>query len=179
MGLDVLMADPNFRELVEKHTNMVYSVALRMLGNPHDAEDATQDTFLSAFKSLKSFRGQSSLSTWLYRIAVNSCLMRLRKEKNTRYLVDTGYDDMNVPDLAPGPEKAAVNAELHERIQEGLSRLPPDMRAAIVLRDVQGLSGEEAAAALGVRVETLKTRLHRGRVLLRRYLEGYLGKTSN
>ncbi|MEK7874551.1 MAG: sigma-70 family RNA polymerase sigma factor [Chloroflexota bacterium] len=171
--------DIDFRELVEKYTSMVYSVALRMLGNTQDAEDATQETFLSAFKSLKSFRGQSSLSTWLYRIAVNACLMKLRKEKSAHYLVDTGYEDMDIPDREPGPERAAINNELREHIQEGLSRLPPDMRAAVILRDVQGLSGEEAAEALGVQLATQKTRLHRGRVLLRKHLETYLRKASD
>ncbi|MBI4307646.1 MAG: sigma-70 family RNA polymerase sigma factor [Chloroflexi bacterium] len=170
------MPDFAFTELVEKHSSLVYNVALRMMGNPQDAEDITQEVFLSAFKALPNFRGQSEVSTWLYRIAVNACLMKIRKEKKSRYLVDTGYEDIDIPDWAESPEKAALNTELHETIQDGLARLPPDLRTAVVLRDVQGLSGEEAANVLGIPVATLKTRLHRGRLLLRKHLGTYLGK---
>jgi len=169
------MPDIGFTEIVEKYTNLVYNVALRMTGNPQDAEDVVQEVFLSVYKALPRFRADAQVSTWLYRIAVNACLMKARKEKNARYLVDAGYEDIDIPDWSESPEKAALNAELHGAIREGLARLPPDLRAAVVLRDVQGLSGEEAAAAAGVPVATLKTRLHRGRLLLRKYLQGYVG----
>ena len=164
-----------FSEIVERYSSFVYNVALRMTRNPTEADDVAQEVFLSAYKAYPSFRGQAQVSTWLYRITVNSVLMRIRKAKTRqKYLTETGYDDAVVKDWTNDPAKAAVNSELREAIQEGLSRLPVDLRAAVVLRDVQGLSSQEAAEALDVSVPALKTRLHRGRVLIRKFLEGYL-----
>jgi RNA polymerase sigma-70 factor, ECF subfamily len=163
-----------FAEVVERYADFVYNVAYRMLGNPHDAEDSAQDAFLSAHRAWDRFRGQSEVSTWLYRITVNACLMRLRKEKRSRQLVETGYEDQDVPDWRRGPEGAALDDELQTAISEGLTMLPPDLRAAVVLRDVQDLTNVEASEALGISVSALKARLHRGRVLMRKHLEGYL-----
>jgi len=161
----------DFGEVVEKYSSLVYSVALRMTRNPDDAQDISQEVFLSAYKAYPSFRGESAVSTWLYRITINACLMRARKQKPTEYLEDTGYEDMRIPGFYQDPEEAALNSELRAQLLEGLSRLPPEMRAAVVLRDVQGLSGQEAAEALGTSLINLKNRLHRGRVLLRKFLQ--------
>ena len=163
----------SFEEIVEKHSDFVYNVALRMTSDPHDAEDVMQEAFLSAYRAFSRFRGQSSVTTWLYRITVNTALMKHRKEKKGKYLTDTGIDDIDIPNWADSPEQAALDSELRASIQAGLSKLPPDLRTAVVLRDVQGLSGNETAEVLKIPVATLKTRLHRGRVLLRKYLEGY------
>ena len=112
------MNQDEFQSTVEEHTDFVYNVAYRMMNNAQDAEDITQETFLSAYRSWASFRGASSLSTWLYRIAVNSCLMRLRKEKRALALTDTGYNDVDVIDWTPDPsgtpEQLAINTELRE-----------------------------------------------------------------
>ncbi len=169
-------AAPDFTELVEKHSQFVYNVALRFTNNPADAEEIVQEVFLAAYKALPAFRGQSAVSTWLYRITVNACLMRTRKEKRSKYLSATAVEDLVIPDWSANPEKAALNSALGEAINQGLSRLPPDLRTAVILRDAQGLSGEEAAAALDIPVPTLKTRLHRGRILLRKFLEPYAAK---
>ena len=164
----------NFESIVEKYSDFVYNVAYRIMGNPVDAEEAAQEAFISAYKNFHKFRGESAVSTWLYRIAVNASLMRLRKERRRDYLTQTGYDDAQLVGWTEGPESAAVNSELREQIEAGLALVPPQLRAAVVLRDVQGLSNEEAAQVLKTSVSSLKSRLHRGRVLLRKYLEQYV-----
>jgi RNA polymerase sigma-70 factor (ECF subfamily) len=172
------MNQEDFQSIVEKHTDLVYNVAYRMMNNAQDAEDITQEAFLSAYRSWASFRGGSSVSTWLYRITVNACLMRLRKEKRARALTETGYKDVYVIDLAAdpsgSPERTAINSELREEMERAIASLPPDLRAAVVLRDIQELSNAEASDALGITISSLKTRLHRGRVLLRKQLENYM-----
>ena len=172
------MSPDDFRSIVEEHTDLVYGVAYRMMGNAQDAEDVTQETFLSAFRHWESFRGGSAVGTWLYRIAVNACLMRLRKEKRARASrLDPGYADADVldwvPDTSGTPEEHAINSELREEMVKALAALPSDLRAAVVLRDVQGMSNAEAADILGVSVPSVKSKLHRGRVVLRKRLEEY------
>ena len=171
--------EKTFSDLVEQYSSMAYNISLRMLRNPEDAEDAVQEAFLLAHRSLSHFKGQSKMSTWLYRIVVNSCLMKIRKEQiRGRYLSSAGYEDLVVPDWDANPEKAAVNSELRNIIQVGLNRLPQTLRVAVVLRSVQGFSNVEAAKILGITVPALKARLHRGHLLLRKYLEGYRTKPT-
>ena len=164
----------DFNTLVEKHSDFVYNVAYRMMGSAEEAEDVAQDAFLSAYRAWDRFRGQSRVSTWLYRITVNAALMRLRKTKLARTLTQTGIEDMEIADWDRSPSSEAANTELGEKLQEGINRLEPDLRAAVVLRDVQGFSNTEAAEALEVTVAALKSRLHRARVLLRKYLADYI-----
>ena len=177
--------EEEFNEMVEAYSGMAYNIALRMLRNPADAEDAVQEAFISAYRAFPKFKGQSKASTWLYRIVVNACLMKIRKEQvRSKYLTNTGYDDSVVPNWRDAgspnePERAALNSELRDVLDEGLSRLAPEIRAAVVLRDVQGFTTEEAAITLDLTVPSLKARLHRGRVLLRKYLEGYLAKPTS
>lgn len=171
-ALDTEISD--FDTIVEKYSDFVYNVAFRMMGNPEDAEDIAQEAFLSAYRAFDRFRGDSRVTTWLYRITVNAALMRLRKEKRARSLTRTNLDDVDVPSAEETPEGSAVTSELGEKLQEGISSLQPDLRAAVVLRDVSGLSNTEAAEALGITVSSLKSRLHRGRVLLREYLADYI-----
>ena len=166
-----------FSDIVETYSNAAYNIALRMLRNTADAEDAVQEAFISAFRAFPNFRGQAKVSTWLYRIVVNACLMKIRKVKSrAKYITETGYDDVIVHDLSNDPEKAAINGELREVVESGLAWLSPDLRAAVVLRDVQRLTTEEAAAVLESSVAAFKSRLHRGRVLLRKRLEAYLDR---
>ena len=166
-----------FCALVEEYSDKAFQVAYRILHNVHDAEDAVQEAFISAYRALPKFKGQSKASTWLYRIVVNACLLKIRKERTQdKYLLLTGYEDAFVADWRPNPENAALDGELREILEEGLGRLSPHLRTAIVLRDVQGLTNEQAAEALDTSVSAFKSKLHRGRVLLRKYLEGYLAK---
>ncbi len=164
----------DFDAIVEKYSDFVYNVAFRMMGKPEDAEDVAQDAFVSAYRAFDRFRGDSRVTTWLYRITVNAALMRLRKEKRARTLTQTGLDDVDLPDWDASPERAASTTELGEKLSEGISMLQPELRAAVVLRDVQGLSNTEAAEVLGISVASFKSRLHRGRVLLRKYLSDYV-----
>ncbi len=158
-----------FGEIVERYGDFVYNVALRMTSSPDEAQDAMQDAFISAYRAYPRFRGESAVTTWLYRITVNAVLMKRRKEKRAR-TSEVSYEDRDLPDWAADPEKAALDSEVQDAIQRGLAQLPDDLRIAVVLRDIQGLSGAEAAEALNIRVSTLKTRLHRGRVVLREFL---------
>jgi RNA polymerase sigma-70 factor (ECF subfamily) len=150
-----------------------------MMGSHEEAEEVMQDTFLSAYRARDRFRGASQVTTWLYRIAVNAALMRLRK-KSRKVEVPTDpaviVASHDSPDPAVTPDQAALGSELAGVIQRSIGTLPPELRAAVVLRDVQGLSNEEAAGALKLSVSALKTRLHRGRVALRAQLAPYLGK---
>ena len=176
--------EEQFSGMVEAYSSMAYNIALRMLRNTADAEDAVQEAFISAYRAFPKFKGQSKASTWLYRIVVNACLMKIRKEQvRSKYLTNTGYDDSVIPnwrdaDSPNEPERAALNSELRDVLDEGLDRLSPELRAAVVLRDVQGFTTEEAATTLDLTVSALKARLHRGRVLLRKHLEGYLAKPT-
>lgn len=161
-----------FSSMIEEYSDFAYNIALRMLHKPEDAEDAIQEAFISAYRAFSSFKGQSKLSTWLYRIVVNACLMKIRKDKSrSKYLATTALEDAVIPDWSAGPEKQAQNSELRGKIEDGLGQLSPQLRAVIVLRDVQGLSATEAADVLSISVPSLKSRLHRGRILLRKYLE--------
>lgn len=163
-----------FEEVVERYGDFVYNVALRMTSDPVEAQDVTQEAFIDAFRAWDRFRGDSQVSTWLYRITVNRSLMRVRKGKRERQLVQGGVEDREVVDWTQGPEQAAVSAELRDKLEEGLALLPEELRAAVVLRDVQGLSNEEAAQSLEITVPAIKARLHRGRVLLRKHLQDYV-----
>ena len=163
-----------FTEIVEQYSDLAYSVAFRMLRNVEDAEDAVQEAYISAFKALPNFKGQSKLSTWLYRIVVNACLMKIRKDKSkAKYLSEKTFDDAIVYDWKNDPEEAAVNSELRSMLESGLDHLSPDLRAAVVLRDIQGLSTEESADVLNISIASLKSRLHRARIMLRRHLDEY------
>ena len=166
--------EQSFESIVEEYSGFVYNVAYRILGTQADAEDAAQDAFISAYRNFDKFRGDSTVSTWLYRIAVNASLMKLRKDRRRNFLSQTGYDDAELVSPIEGPERAALNTELRERLEEGLAALPPQLRAAVVLRDVQGLSNDEAADVLETTVSSVKSKLHRGRVLLRKYLDDYI-----
>jgi RNA polymerase sigma-70 factor (ECF subfamily) len=164
----------NFDDIVENYSDFVYNVAYRMMGKPEDAEDVSQDAFISAFRAFERFRGESKVTTWLYRITVNAALMKLRKEKKARTLTRTGLDDVVIADWSDAPERFATNSELGAKIKEGIDMLPEDLQAAVILRDVEGLSNSEAAEILDVTVSSLKSRLHRGRILLRKHMDDFL-----
>ncbi len=165
-----------FESIVDEYGDFVYNLTYRVLNNHADAEEAAQDAFLSAYRNFEKFRGESKVSTWLYRIAVNAALMKLRKDKNKRTLNQSGYDELQLVSPAEGPEKLALNTELREHLQDGLDMLAEKLKTAVVLRDVQGLSNEEAAEVMKISVSSLKARLHRGRVLLRQHLQEYLNQ---
>ena len=171
-------AEPtDFDAIVEKYADFVYNVAFRLMGRPEDAEDVAQDAFLSAYRAFERFRGESRVTTWLYRITTNAALMKIRKEKRALTLTQTGFEDVEIADWGETPERSAASSELGEKLQEGIAQLQPDLRAAVVLRDVEELSNTEAAEVLEITVSSVKSRLHRGRVLLRKYISDYVKVT--
>jgi RNA polymerase sigma-70 factor (ECF subfamily) len=167
-------APATFDEIVEQYSDFVYNVAFRMMGKPEDAEDVAQDAFLSAYRAFERFRGESRATTWLYRITVNAALMKLRKEKKARTLTRTGLEDVDLADWTDLPDRFASNSELGQKLMDGISMLPDDLKAAVVLRDVEELSNAEASDVLEISVASLKSRPHRGRVLLRKHLDDFL-----
>ena len=124
----------DFDAVVEQYSDFVYNVAFKMMGKPEDAQDVAQEAFISAFRAFHRFRGESRVTTWLYRITVNAALMRLRKEKRARTLTRTGLEDVDVVDWSPGPERLAITGELGEKLQEGIASLEPDLRASVILK---------------------------------------------
>ena len=165
---------PDFDSLVEQYSSFVYNVAFRMMGKPEDADDVAQDAFLSAYRAFERFRGESRVTTWLYRITVNAALMKLRKEKRARTLTQTGLDDIDIADWSETPERLAAASELGDKLREGIEQLAPELRAAVVMRDVEGLSNSEAADVLDITVSSLKSRLHRARLVLRKHMSDYV-----
>src|SRR5438105_3027296 len=158
-----------FERIVEEYSDRVYGIALRITGDDAEAQDAMQETFLAIFRGLGSYRGQAAFSTWVYRIAVNAALQtRRRRPRTDEQLVDTGYDDLVVVDWSHQVDAEAERHELAEALERGIRLLPDEYQVVVILRDVEGLSAAEAAAVLQIGEAALKSRLHRGRVLLRK-----------
>jgi RNA polymerase sigma-70 factor, ECF subfamily len=168
------MDDAAFSAIVEQYTEFAYNIAYRMLSNPTDADDVVQDAFLSAYRARDRFRGDAAVTTWLYRIVVNAALQKLRKERKPQALTQGGVEELEIMDWSPGPEGQTLNSELRDKLEEAIGALPEDLRTAVVLRDVQQLSTEEAAEIAGVSITAFKARLHRARVALRSELNGYV-----
>jgi len=161
-----------FEELVRLYEKRVLALTRRMCQNPEDAAEAAQEAFLAAWQGLKSFRGESSFSTWLYRLASNACVDLLRREKKRQAAVSLDDEDVNldVPAPLPSPQEEAERRELGEQIEAGLRALPPEYRAVLVLREVHQLRYEEIGGALGLDLGTVKSRISRGRKRLRNFL---------
>jgi RNA polymerase sigma-70 factor (ECF subfamily) len=166
-----------FAQLVEMHAERVYG-ALRRFGlDPDEADETTQEVFLRAWRGLSRFQERSRFSTWLYRIAFNEAQRRLGRRKPRQALSDEDSDGplASVAESAHlGPEAQTLDRELESALTAALDRLPEDLRIAVVLRDVQGLSTAEAAEVVGIGEAAFKSRLHRGRMQLRALLEPYL-----
>jgi len=167
-------------ECIEQHSDEVYRLALRLTGHESEAEDVMQETFLSAFKAIDSFEGRSSLSTWLYRIATNTALMRTRRVQPIMISVDDPDqfgDDLPMPrplfDWCCLPERDFETAETRAELERTIGDLPDKLKAVFVLRELEGLSTEETAETLDLSVDVVKTRLHRARLWLRERLSPY------
>ena len=161
-----------FEKLVMPHEKMMYALAFRMCGNAEDAKDCLQDSMLRIFKALPSFRGESALSTWFYRIVTNTCLdshrrKKVRRAESLEALSEAGW---NPGDTAPGPQQQAENASLKAALSRGINTLSPEIRSAVVMRDVQGFSYEEISEVLEINIGTVKSRISRGREKLRSFL---------
>jgi RNA polymerase sigma-70 factor, ECF subfamily len=169
-----------FARLVDEYSPQVYRLALKILNDPQDAEDVLQETFLKALRAVANFEGRSSLSTWLYRIAVNEALMAMRRRKGIVVSIDEDKEDeegqsepVEIVDWCCLPEKDLLSAEARLSLDQAIDTLSPALRAVFVLRDIQGLSVKETADALEVSDAVVKTRLLRARLKLREELSAY------
>ena len=177
--------DPAAAELfVRRHGPQMLAVARRFFRNEQDAEDAVQDAFVSAFRSLPGFTGQSKLSTWLHRIVVNACLMKLRSARRRPAVSietllpsfdDTGHQSSRVPDWKIPSDDPAASDELRRAVRDAIDDLPEPYRLVLLLRDMEELDTEATAEALELSIPAVKTRLHRARQALRTLLEQRLG----
>ncbi len=158
-------------ELVHSHERMVYHLALQLLGNPEDARDLSQDVFLTVFRSIHRFRGDSALQTWIYRIAVNHARNQQRwwrrRKRSDQVSLETVFVDPPAPTATTSPECALDRKELRRRLWRALRRLPFEQRSAVVLRELHGMRYAEIAFSLGISIAAVKSRLARARQTLR------------
>jgi RNA polymerase sigma-70 factor (ECF subfamily) len=174
-----------FRELVEAHRDRVYNITFRMLGNRAEAEDVAQEVFIAVFKTIHDFRAESKFSTWLYRVAVNHCKNRIkylaRRHDRDREEIDetthgTGVNGTIGGPVPSSPAKALESAQMERLMQEAIANLEEDQRIVVVLRDVEDLSIEEICEITGLPDGTVKSRLHRARLVLRKRLQRHVGE---
>lgn len=171
-----------FAAMVDEYSPKLYRLALRMLGDPQEAEDVLQDSLLKAYHAIDKFEGRSKVGTWLYRITSNEALMRLRKKQPALVSVDEPIQ-LDKGDTVPRqledwcclPEDEFMTAEAMVQLDQAMEELSPALKAAFILRDLQGLSTEEAAETLEISESALKTRLSRARLQLRESLSIYFG----
>lgn len=179
--VDQLMAGDRqaFSELVDRTSGRIYNLGLRMLGNPQDAEDMLQETYIKAFKALPGFEKRSSITTWLFRIAVNEALMLLRKSKNIFHVdgyageEEDGEPEFDIVDWCCLPEHEFLSEETLLMLTRAAEQLSPALRMVFILRDVQGFSTLATAEILQINEDTVKTRLVRARLKLRGELSDY------
>ncbi len=169
-----------FAELVDRNSTNIYRLGLKMTGNPQDAEDILQETFIKAFNHLENFEGRSKVSTWLYRIAINESLMLIRKRKGVETSIEQGMtteDGETLPrqivDWCCLPEKELLRGEARDHIEAAVGKLSDANRAAFILRDVEDLSTRETADVLDISESAVKVRLMRARMQLREDLTGF------
>jgi RNA polymerase sigma-70 factor (ECF subfamily) len=171
-----------FRQLVERYQRRVYQLALGMMKDADEAMDISQETFVRVHRYLPTFKGDSSFFTWTYRIAMNLCLdAQRRRNRGERIDVSEGDEAeieaaMDPPSAAlAGPQRAALNSELKDKIEDALAGLSENHRAILLLREVEGLSYEELAKVLGIRKGTVMSRLFHARLKMQKKLREYLG----
>lgn len=173
-----------FHEVVEAYEAKVYGMARGLTRNDEDAQDAVQDTFLSVFKNVKAFKGDSSLSTWIYRIALNAALMKMRRRKHDDRSVpiddamptfdEDGHRVATLPDWHPRADEMLLNREMGGHLRQAIAELEPDYRSVLIMRDQEGLCNEEVAAVLGLSVAAVKSRVHRARIFVRERIKLYM-----
>jgi RNA polymerase sigma-70 factor, ECF subfamily len=176
-------------ELADAYRSKIYQLAFRYLRNKEDAEEVTQDVLYRVFRKVGDFRGDAALSSWIYRITFNAAMSRLRTAKYQRSqdedrrpgAADTETERPSMADIADWSDMAderVLRSQLRRRVFSAILALPAIYRAPVMLRDIQGMSTEEASAMLRVKDQTLKSRLHRGRLILRKQLAEFAGGLS-
>jgi RNA polymerase sigma-70 factor (ECF subfamily) len=171
-----------FRELVDEHRDRVFNLTFRMLGNRAEAEDVAQEVFIAVFKTVETFREESKLSTWIYRVAVNHCKNRIkylarrhaRDQDELDESNDPGDGSMSAPSTPRRPDRQVEGAQLDRLMQEAIASLEEEHRTLVVLRDLEDLSIEEICEITGLPDGTVKSRLHRARIALRKKLQRHL-----
>ena len=161
----------------------MYAIALRMVNDPQDAEEVTQETFISACKNIQNFEGRSSLGTWLHRIATNTALMHLRKQPVHQVSLDAPIETLDgddiprqIADWADYPAGHALESETRQILEQAIESLPETLRSVFILREIEGYSTEEVAEMLGIGSSAAKVRLHRARLRLRESLAPYFAE---
>lgn len=160
---------PTWEEIVTQHSARVYRLAYRLTGNMHDAEDLTHDVFIRVFRSLHSYQ-PGTFEGWLHRITTNVFLDKMRRKQRIRFDALSDEAAARLPSREVGPEQHFTDTHFDDDVQHALDALTPDFRAAVVLCDIEGLSYEEIAATLGIKLGTVRSRIHRGRSQLRESL---------
>ncbi len=171
-----------FVGLLRRYQGKVYRLAMNMTRNPQDAEEVTQDVFLTVYRKIGDFDGRAAFSTWLYRVASNAALMKLRgrrsephhsiEEEGPAFGPD-GHHARPIADWSELPEDQLLSAERRRALEQAIEALPPDYKAVVVLRDIEGLSNQEVAEIVGATVLAVKSRLHRARLALRERLAAH------
>jgi RNA polymerase sigma-70 factor (ECF subfamily) len=165
-----------FEELVRRHADRLYGVVLRFSGEPAEADEVVQETFLRAWRGIGSFERRAQFFTWLYGIGLNEAKRRATRRPPPDMLsVEEGALE-SFPDLRQAPERRAEQSELRAALERAIRALPPKYRAPLILRDVEGLSTQQAAAIVGLREAAFKSRLHRARLAVRQAVEAYLSE---
>ncbi len=160
---------PSWDEVVEKHSDRVFRLAYRLTGNRHDAEDLTQEVFVRVFRSLDTYT-PGTFEGWLHRITTNLFLDQARRKARIRFDALAEDHEVKLPGRVPSPDAAFDDRLLDDDVEAALTALPPEFRAAVVLCDIEGLSYDEIADVLGVKLGTVRSRIHRGRSMLRKSL---------
>jgi RNA polymerase sigma factor (sigma-70 family) len=159
-------ATPSWEDVVTQHSARVYRLAYRLTGNPHDAEDLTQEVFVRVFRSLSSYT-PGTFEGWLHRITTNLFLDQARRKSKIRFDALADDADQRMAGRMPSPDSQMADGMLDDDIEAALADLPPEFRAAVVLCDIEGLSYDEIADVLGAKLGTVRSRIHRGRKMLR------------
>lgn len=159
---------PTWDEVVARHSARVYRLAYRLTGNPHDAEDLTQEVFVRVFRALPTYT-PGTFEGWLHRITTNLFLDQARRRSRLRF-DPLGDDEAKVPARAAQPDAAVADGMFDSDVETALQALPPEFRVAVVLCDIEGLSYEEIADVVGAKLGTVRSRIHRGRAMLRKAL---------
>ena len=163
---DTAWVPPTWDEVVATHSGRVYRLAYRLTGDKHDAEDLTQEVFVRVFRSLSSYR-PGTFEGWLHRITTNLFLDQARRKARIRFDALAEDADSRMPGRIPSPDTHVLDGQFDDDVEAALAELPPDFRAAVVLCDIEGLTYEEIADVLGVKLGTVRSRIHRGRSMLR------------
>ena len=175
----------SFEELVEKYHKKIFNLILRTINDTEEALDLTQETFVNAYRSFGSFRGECKIHTWLCQIAINQCKNRFRQRDRRRAVegpsldaTTPGAEDPNqrleIPDWEQSPQEVLIKKETYRYVLRAIAQLPPEYREVVTLCDLQQCSYQEIARISGLSLEAVKTRIHRGRLMLRRKIEAYL-----